>query len=86
MNHLFHRCREVTNLWEKVQQWIQRKIGIDIKLTATLKILGHIVKDEHFWPLNMVLMTTRKYIFWCSRKGDKLNVFFSFSKKYIGFS
>ena len=38
LNHLLHRCREVTNLWENVQQWIQRKIGIDIKLTPTLKI------------------------------------------------
>ena len=77
LDHLLHRCREVTNLWENNgQQWMQRKLGIDIRLTPTMKMLGYIVKDENFWPLNLVLMTTRKYIFLCSRKGFKLNVFF----------
>ena len=76
LHHLFQKCKEVTNLWENVQHWIQRKIGITLRLTPLMKMLGYIVKDENFWPLNLVLISTRKYIFWCSRKGLKLNIFF----------
>ena len=60
-------------------------MGINMRLPPILKILGYIVNNENFWPLNMVLMTTRKYTFWCSRKGHKLNVFSS-SRKYTGVS
>ena len=32
--------------------------------------------NEHFWPLNLILLVTRKYIFWCSKKKYKLNIYF----------
>ena len=31
-----------------------------------MKILGYLKFDMYFWPLNVLLFTTRKYIFWCA--------------------
>ena len=68
------RC-DVSQLWENVKNWIKNIIGINITLTTTMKTVGYLVKDQNFWPLNMILTTTRKYIFWCSRNKFKLNIY-----------
>ena len=41
-----------------------------------MKLHGYIITDQNFWPLNLMLMITRKYIFWCAKKDYKLNIFF----------
>ena len=61
INHLFNKHREVTQLWKNIQQWMKNKIGVNITSTRTMKILGYLVRDENFWPLNVVLIPTRKY-------------------------
>ena len=77
VEHLFCKCKEATQLWENVEQWINNKLGLQI-LTNHMKYLGYFIYryDQNFWPLNLVLMTTRKYIFWCSKNGFKLNIYF----------
>ena len=40
-----------------------------------MKILGYLFRDVNFWPLNFVLLITRKYIFQCSKKRYPLNIF-----------
>ena len=60
LDHILYQCREVTELWENVKNWIKNKTGINITLTITMKTVGYLVKDQNFWPLNMILTITRK--------------------------
>ena len=75
LDHLFCQCREVSPLWENVEEWIKNKLRINITLTTSIQLLGYLIKDQHFWPLNLILMTTRKYIFWCSKNSFKPNIY-----------
>ena len=73
--HLLSECDAVITLWNNVCNWIHQKIGIDFNFSKSMKILGYLVKDSNFWPVNFILLLTRRYIFWCSRKGYALNIF-----------
>ena len=74
----FAECREVTQLWDNIQQWINNKLGVNLVLTNLMKLHGYLLNDQTFWPLNLrlILMITRKYIFWCAKNNYKLNIFF----------
>ena len=76
LEHLFCKCREVTQLWDNIQQWINNKLGENLVLTNLMKLHGYLQNDQKFWPLNLILMITRKYIFWCAKKTYKLNIYF----------
>ena len=76
LEHLFCNCDKVTQLWDNLMQWINNKIGLNFKLTNLTKLMGYLANDQHFWPFNLILMTTRKYIFWCSKNGFPLNIYF----------
>ena len=67
LEHLFCKCREVIQLWNNIQQQINNKLGINIVLTNLMKLHGYIISDQNFWPLNLILMISRKYIFWCAK-------------------
>ena len=41
-----------------------------------MKILGHCVMDEMFWPLNFILLLSRRYILWSTKKELQLNIYF----------
>ena len=76
LEHLFCKCREVTQLWDNIQQWINNKLGVNLVLTNLMKLHGYLLNDQKFWPLNLILMITRKYIFWCAKNKYKLNIHF----------
>ena len=38
--HLFSSCEKADSLWSKITYWIKTKIGYDVNLTETDKILG----------------------------------------------
>ena len=63
-------------LWVNIQEWINNKLGINLILTNLMKLHGYLINDQKFWPLNLILMITRKYIFWCAKNNYKLNIFF----------
>ena len=75
IDHLFCFCTKVTPIWDNIQIWIKNKLNINIRLTEVMKSLGYCIKDENFWPMNFILMITRRYIFWCSRKGFMLDTY-----------
>ena len=76
LEDLFCKCGEVIQLWENVRQWISNKLGFNRIITKLMKILGYLTNDESFWALNLILMVTQKYIFWCSKNGFMLNIYF----------
>ena len=75
IQHLFSECVIVSQLWDNVQDWIRNKLGINITISKSMKILGYLFHDVNFWPLNFVLLITKKYIFQRSKKGYPLTIF-----------
>ena len=76
ITHLFAECITVCPLWDNLRAWMLNKVGVNIMLNTVMKIVGYTELDQHFWPLNFVLIVTRKYIFWCSKKDFPLDIYF----------
>ena len=41
-----------------------------------MTILGYLTYDKNFLPLNLILLVTRKYLYWCSRNNFKINIYY----------
>ena len=74
--HLFCHCSKVIPIWQNIELWISNKVGIKLKVTDSMKILGYIERNKDYWPINLVILVTKKYIYWCSKKGFMLNIYF----------
>ena len=68
ITHLFSECTKSATLWQNIVSWIQSNMSIKIDLEQIEKILGYAKVDSKFWPLNLILLVTRFYIFTCARK------------------
>ena len=75
IRHLMVDCLKTNELWLNICNWIQNKLGIELKLGNVEKILGNYIYDRNFTPLNFVLLNTRRYIFCCARKNHNLNFY-----------
>ena len=49
---------------ENVRQWTSNKLGFNLIITNLMKILGYLSNDLNFWPLNLILVVTRRHVFW----------------------
>ena len=76
IDHLFSKCEKANVLWENIKIWIQNKVAINFNITDSMKILGYLTYDKNFWPLNLILLVTRKYLYWCSRNDFKINIYY----------
>ena len=76
VKHLFAECPSVVHLWENLGKWIFNKIGLNFYIDGTMKILGYLTFDMHFWPLNFLLLTTKKYIFSCVTNNYLPDIYF----------
>ena len=61
--HLFCECDEVNDLWSNIKQWIFMKTRITVNFSKSIKLLGFHEMDHNYWPLNLVILSTKKYIF-----------------------
>ena len=75
ISHLFSQCNKVLELWNNVKQWVTNRTSIYLELNDTTKILGYTTYDENFWAINFILIVTRFYIYWSSKKKLYLNIF-----------
>ena len=51
------------------------KTRITVNFSKSIKLLGFHEMDHNYWPLNLVILSTKKYIFSCARKKLRLNIF-----------
>ena len=47
-----------------------------MKLDDESKVLGYYVKDQFWWPINLILTVTRENIFRCSKNNQKLDIYY----------
>ena len=84
--HLFSDCIKAEELWNNIETWLKNKTGIPLVFTAKMKILGYLIYDQFFWPINFILLLSRNYIFQTSRKNSHLNIFClqkEFKRKFL---
>ena len=65
--HLLSQCQNVADLWINIENWIKKKLNIDIQLNTIMKTIGYHNLDEHYWPLNFILLLSRYYIYRSSK-------------------
>ena len=75
MIHMFTQCPKVKELWINIFSWIEHKLSVKLELDTVAKVLGYPTQNEHFWPLNFILMITKQYIFSCCKNKEKTNIF-----------
>ena len=71
--HLFVMCPSAKDIWLSIQNWINAKLGKNIVINRTMKILGYTLQDKNFWCVNFILLCTRFSIFSCATKNNKPN-------------
>ena len=40
-----------------------------------MKVLSHLTFDKKVWPLNSILIISKKYLYWFSRTDYKVNIY-----------
>ena len=75
LTHLFFDCNLVFLLWQVLYEWIFTKTNIRITLNKTAFLLGYTEPYQNTIPINTINMLTKSYIFHCSKKKIKLNIY-----------
>ena len=75
INHLFADCERVDTLWNNLESWIKMRISCTIRIDKTMRILGYLQPGSEFWALNLILLSTRYYIFHTAKNGATLSIY-----------
>ena len=75
ISHLFYECKLVKTLWQTLYNWILNKTNIRIVPEKKSIILGYTESYPNPIAINFINMTTKSYIFYCSRKKLRLNIY-----------
>ena len=73
--HLFASCTKIKQLWNDIQNWINTKLNINLSFNSMDILLGYLLMDQNNIPINTILLTTKRYIFDCSKFKKDLNIF-----------
>ncbi len=71
--HLFAQCTKSRAFFENIKNWIQSKINITVDISTNNTILGYLNSDTNFIPINLILMVSKCYIFYCAATNKNLN-------------
>ena len=71
--HLFSECIKAQELWHCVKTEIKIKIGFDLNFNTETIILGYLNSDTNFKPINLILLVTKQYIFYCALRSKNPN-------------
>ena len=65
----FCHCSKVIPIWQNIESWISNKVGIKLRITDSMKILGYIERNKDYWPINFVILVTKKIYLLVFKKG-----------------
>ena len=72
--HLFCWCSKAEKIWQDLKEWIKEKTGVTIHFNSLNVIMGYLNRDNHFLPINTIIIVTKYYIYLNSRKKIPLNI------------
>ena len=68
LKHLFCDCSISRQIWNDVRLWIASKTGFILNLSPQEILLGYTMRDQHFLPVNTIIMVVKSHIFSNSRQ------------------
>ena len=68
LKHLFYDCSISRQIWNDVKLWIASKTGFSLNLSPQEILLGYTMRDQHFLPVNTIIMVVKSHIFSNSRQ------------------
>ena len=74
--HLFITCEIVRQLWSDLYYWVGHSLNKRLRQVPLKILLGYIMTDNFFLPINTLIMATKYYIFTCAvkQKATSFNV------------
>ena len=72
IEHLFVECKVVTNIWFKLQNWIQIKLSIPVVLSKTHILFGIDLKKCNS-TINLIILLSKFYIYRIRCQGSTLS-------------
>ena len=72
--HLFCQCEIITNFWKDIEHWLTQKINFAHPFSNIEKIFGYIYYDENYYGANLIILSAKNDIFWCSRNNKQPNI------------
>ena len=61
---------------ERYSKLDKNKVGLDIDITDSMKLFGCLEKTRNLLPLNFIIFVSKRYIYWCAKKGFQINIYF----------
>ena len=71
---MFCTCEKSHQLWQDLKIWLENTLRINIVWDQKTIILGYMLRDKKANPINTVILITKSYLFWCSRKNKDPNI------------
>ena len=81
IEHLFFHCSQKNQLWCSITNWIKLKMGITHVINIREVLFGYKCTDSYYEPMNLLILSAKKYIFHCGFNYRKLN-FYVFQKLF----
>ena len=69
--HIFAECVVSQTLWNNISAWILNKTNYNIIFDTKTIILGYLINNNISTSINTIILVTKSYIFWCSRRDIK---------------
>ena len=71
--HIFTACPKSKAIWLKIKNWINTELGIHLDFSTSTIILGYLNSDSNYVPINLIILVTKYYIFYCASKNIAIN-------------
>ena len=71
--HLFVTCETVRPLWTDLNNWVGHSLNKQLSQAPLEILLGYIMTDNLFLPINTIIFATKYYIFTCAVKQKALS-------------
>ena len=63
IDHIFWTCREVSMLWDQLNDWIFQLTEIELPLNLSIVLFGFIEKTDKNYIRNIVILLTKFFIY-----------------------
>ena len=84
LEHLFIECPATIIFYNDMKLWVRSRIGLNIVIDSESFLLGYLIVDQHFIPMNTLFIIVKYYIFLCAYHKSKPNIM-EFQKRFSNY-
>ena len=72
--HLFCDCPIIKTLWTDLSGWISSRSTFNVDFSPVVIVLGYLNKNNIQQVINIIILLTKSYIFWCFQQLKSPNI------------